>query len=325
VRLLAAAAAAALALLLWATGGVGGPRGYDEAVRSVLLEDWWAQWVLPPVETALIVLLAAELYVRVSSSPAEGRRRRGRYAASAVGVLLLGVSSPVAVLAQAGLLGAHMAQHILLGAVAPLLVLLSLPRAVPGPRTGLARLVPGPFWCLGIWVAAGVVWLAPAVHHETVTQQWTWILQQVAFFTLGLLLWIPIAERVRSAPAWFGTGLKCGYMVAVWFVGLITANVMWFSGTAFYEEHSAAAGAFGISALQDQANAGTVMIVAHCFISFGAIQYLFFRQARESAVEQGLLQAGVDGDTVRAAIRAGRGDALAREHGVVIKARAGID
>lgn len=97
---------------------------------------------------------------------------------------------------------------------------------------------------------------------------------------MGLLLWGPIVESL-PAPEWFNTGLKSVYMTGVWFVGLSIANVYWFSGTAFYESHAAGAAVWGIEPLEDQANAGTVMMVLHCLLAFGAITILFFRQARE--------------------------------------------
>ena len=107
-----------------------------------------------------------------------------------------------------------------------------------------------------------------------------------SFLAFGLLLWAPIVETL-PAPAWFSTGWKCGYMVGVWVVGLTIANIYWFSGTAFYDGHAAAAAAWGFDPLEDQANAGTVMMVLHCLLAFGAIMVLFFRQAREGSCASG--------------------------------------
>ena len=89
-------------------------------------------------------------------------------------------------------------------------------------------------------------------------------------------------------------------MVGVWSVGLTLANVYWFAGSPFYPSHTAAATAWGISPLRDQANAATVMMATHCLLAFGAITVLFFRQAREDGLEQRLIEAGFDAE------RAGR-------------------
>ena len=52
---------------------------------------------------------------------------------------------------------------------------------------------------------------------------------------------------------------------------------------------------------------------------------LFFRQAREGALRQRLIEAGIDPARVPSATRAGTGAALARVHGVPVRTRAGID
>ena len=169
-----------------------------------------------------------------------------------------------------------------------------------------------------------MIWLLAPVHHAVLENQALWILQQVSFLAFGLLLWAPVVESL-PAPRWFGTGVKSAYMTGVWFVGLMTANVYWFSGTAFYSSHAAAAEAWGVEPLEDQANAGTVMMVIHCLLALGATTYLFFRQAREGELSQRMIEAGIDPDRVAEATRAGTGEALARMHGVPVRTRAGID
>ena len=82
---------------------------------------------------------------------------------------------------------------------------------------------------------------------------------------------------------------------------------------------------WGIEPLEDQANAGTVMMVLHCLLAFGAITILFFRQAREGELRQRMLEAGIDPARVAEATRAGTGRELARAHGVPERTRAGID
>ena len=114
-------------------------------------------------------------------------------------------------------------------------------------------------------------------------------------------------------------------MVGVWSVGLTLANVYWFSGSPFYPSHTAAAAAWGISPLQDQANAATVMMATHCLLAFGAITVLFFRQAREDGLEQRLIEAGFDAERVHWAVHYGDAAALADEAGIPLRTRGGID
>ena len=114
-------------------------------------------------------------------------------------------------------------------------------------------------------------------------------------------------------------------MNGVWFLGLAIANVYWFSGTAFYDSHAAAAAAWGVDPLEDQANSGTVMMLSHCLLAFGAITILFFRQAREGELRQRLLEAGIDPGERGDRHPARHAEALARLHGIPVRTRAGID
>ena len=138
------------------------------------------------------------------------------------------------------------------------------------------------------------------------------------------LMWLPVVERVPG-PAWFGTGWKGTYMTGVWTVGLAIANLYWFSGTPFYESHAYAAELWGFKPLEDQANAGTVMMLSHCLLAFGAVTLLFFRQAQEGELRQKLVEAGIDRDRVNTAIRRGTAKPLAAAHGISTHTRAGID
>ena len=144
-------------------------------------------------------------------------------------------------------------------------------------------------------------------------------------FVGGIILLAPVTDRIVDPPAWFRTGAKCAYMIGVWFAGVAIANVYWFSGTPFYDSHEAGAAAFGFSALQDQANAGTVMILAHCAITFGAIAILFFRHASERGLEQRLIEAGIPEDEVHRATFDGVLPELAAQAGVPLRTRTGLD
>jgi putative membrane protein len=328
IRLIVAAAAVAMAIALTmiTRGSLASYTGYEDAAQRVLFSDWWTLWAVPPVEIALIALLAANVAVAVRARPEADRPSAWRYLAAAMAVLLLAVASPVAGLAQGGLFGAHMMQHVLIGALAPLLVLLALPRAMPDiPRPRALRAVLNPAVAFALWLASTLIWLLPPVHHQVFDHQAAWIGQQVSFFVFGIVLWAPITERLVASPRWFGLGFKCAYMVGVWFVGLTVANVFWFSSKAFYSSHAAGAAAWGLSPLQDQANGATVMVATHCLLSFGAIAVLFFRQSREGDLEQRLIEAGLDPERARDAVRYGDAPALARELGISARARPGID
>lgn len=326
--LLACAGVVASVLALTALAG-GRFTSYTGGVGSLTTPPgrWWTLWAVPPFEVVAIV--AGSLAV------AWWLRGRGQLNARAVWmlvaaavVLLMGVCSPLAGLAQGGILSAHMAQHTLIGALAPVPFVLAFPRRRPEQDEQPApwlRVLGHPAVAFGIWVVTTAVWLQPQLHHEVVVHESLWVAQQFAFFGAGVLLWLPILERGVSSPRWFGTAAKCGYMVGVWFVGVIIGNIYWFSGTAFYESHAVASRVWGLDPMSDQANAGSVMFGAHCMITLAAMTWLFFRQSRESSLAQRLRDAGVAHETVEQAIRRGELSELAVAHGVRLEVRAGID
>jgi len=327
--MLAAAAAIALAIALTALSGAGGYSTGHAGWTGAPATDLGALWAVPPVEVAVFAVLGLA-YLAWSRGPAAGATGRHRaFFLSGVVVLIAAVVTPIGGMSQQGLLWAHMVQHTVIGGLAPLLLLLGIPpgaaERVLRPRAVAAiQRVQHPAVAFLAWAGGTVIWLLPAVHHAVLTSPALWVAQQLSFLALGTLMWMPVVERV-PAPAWFGTGWKGSYMSAVWTVGLVIANVYWFSGTAFYESHAAAAAAWGLSPLQDQANAGTVMMLSHCMLAFGAITLLFFRQAQEGELRQRLVEAGIDRDDVNHAIRRGTAKALAASRGLATTTRAGID
>lgn len=323
------AAFLALAVALTALAGSGGAYHTGHAGPSAdAPTNLSALWAVPPVEVAGLLVLGVLYGIRVRRvGGVNGTRQLSFY--SGIALILIAICSPLGGIAQQGLLTAHMLQHTLIGAAAPLLLLLGIPRAFaadllsPSTRRVLQRLQ-HPLLAFTLWAVGTVAWLLPDVHHAVLDNGALWIAQQTSILLLGLLLWAPVVE-VLPAPSWFGTGVKALYMTAVWFTGLSIANVYWFSGTAFYPSHASAAGAWGVAPLEDQANAGTVMMLMHCLLAFGAIAVLFFRQAREGDLRQRLLEAGIDPERVAEAVRAGDGNALARAHGISVHTRAGMD
>ena len=328
--LAALALAACVALGVVVAGATGGASdiwgGYDSALRRVQDDAWWSLWVFPGV------LIGALVAMGVLASPSRSeshdlRRRHMWFLWAGVGVAVISLCAPLATIAQGGLLQAHMLQHVLLGALAPVLVLLGVspaPRGTRARRRVLAVLL-HPVVAFSIWLASTIVWIVPDVHHEVVARPALWLLQQVVVFLAGIALWAPITDRIVDPPEWFRTGAKCCELIVVWFTGILLANLFWFSGSVLYDGHSAGALAWGISPMQDQANSGTIMALAHCAITFVAIGILVFRHASERGLEQRLVEAGVPEDEVRAATYDGTLNDLAGRTGVAVETRTGLD
>lgn len=328
--LAAVALAACVALGVVVAGVTGGASdvwgGYDEALRRLLDGHWWQMCTFPGLLVGLLVALGIVLAPPRTEDPAL-RRRHAWFLWCGVGVGVLSLVAPVAGVAQGGLLEAHMLQHVLLGALAPVLVLLGVRPAPRGTRQRhpVLAVLFHPIVAFVIWMASTILWIVPDVHHQVLVQPALWVGQQVGVFLGGVFLWAPITDRIVDPPTWYRTGAKCGVLLVVWFTGIAIANLFWFSGTPLYPSHAAGAGALGIGPMQDQANAGTVMALAHCAVTFVAIGILFFRHAAERGLEQRLIEAGIPEDQVHAATYDGRLAALAEQAGVPVRTRTGLD
>ena len=108
----------------------GGARHLGHSAPSAdTTTDLSRLWAVPPVEVAAI-LLAAVLYWGSTRrfGGVSGLRQVSFY--SGLALILAAVCSPLGGIAQQGLLTAHMLQHTLIGAVAPLLLLLGMPASL---------------------------------------------------------------------------------------------------------------------------------------------------------------------------------------------------
>jgi putative membrane protein len=294
-----------------------------------LRRDPWGAWSLAPLQVAPLAIAGVLYAVRARRL---GRRlpawRRVAFFAG-LAVFALALVSPVDPVGEEGLFAVHMIQHALLGGLAPLLVVLGLTGGMLAPvlrLPGVARLraLAHPAIALPLWAVTLVAWHLPPAFEAAISHDGVHALLHGTTFAAGALLWAPVVEPL-PAPGWFGTGAKMLYTAGVWVIGLVFVNVLWFSGTVFYDRYAETAPAWGVSALEDQGNAGSVFMAEHVVIVLGVLGVLAFRLAREGGLQRRLIEAGVDPAAARRAVRYGRADELARRHGVATALRPGID
>jgi len=241
--------------------------------------------------------------------------------AGGIAVAVLALVSPVSHIGEELLLG-HMAQHLLLGDIAALLVVLGLTGPLLQPllairRLGWIRRLAHPLVALPIWVATLYVWHIPALYDAALTSEPVHALEHASFFGAGLLMWMGLLGPLPQ-PAWFGTGAKVVYVVAVRLAGAALGNVLMWSGTVLYPYYEASRGGWDIAPLSDQGAAGVVMMVESTFVTLAVLSWLFLRWAREDTERQRLLdlaeERGVPLDAARAgrAVAAGEGARLER-------------
>ena len=182
----------------------------------------------------------------------------------------------------------HMSQHLLLGDIGPLLVVLGFDGAVLRPLLAnrwlqKLRILGHPAAALSIWVVALGGWHLPplydaALHHDSIHA-----LEHLSFFTAGALMWSAVIEPVPG-PAWFGSAAKGAYTLAVRVVGMGIANAFIWSDTAFYDRYS----------VHDQRIGGLVMFTEGGIVTLAVFMVLFLSWIREAELRQQLIEAGHD-------------------------------
>ena len=271
-------------------------------------------WTLDPLAVVAIGL-AAFLYYRRAATLA----RRGSPVAAwrrwsfGVGLILVGFAlfSPLDAWGEQQFFFAHMAQHVLLGELAPLAIVAGLTGPLLRPllayrwvqrlRVLAHPLVAWPLWALNLYL-----WHLPFLYEAALGNEPVHALEHVAFFTAGALFWAPVLEPL-PAPRWFGTGTKLLYIVAARFTSMVLANVLAWADDPVYNEYVHEVARFGISARADQAIAGSTMMIVDSVVTIAAIAWLFLKLAGESERRQQLVEAGADPEAAARVVRYGRG------------------
>ncbi|MEZ6070806.1 MAG: cytochrome c oxidase assembly protein [Pirellulales bacterium] len=153
-------------------------------------------------------LVAAGVLVAYAVTLRQSQRRWGVLTAALV-LFVLAYVSPLGVLADGYLFSAHMAQHLLVLLVVPLLLLLSLPRekverwfaSATTDRLGCWLANPVTSWLGG--VGAMWFWHVPTFCTAATLNPWLGAVRDLSFLVAGTAFWWPIfapAARYRLPP-----------------------------------------------------------------------------------------------------------------------------
>jgi cytochrome c oxidase assembly factor CtaG len=272
---------------------VDGPLGAARfAYQAPGLGVWPWQQPLVIGGTLLALVLYLQGWVRL-------RRRRpdladaGRLAAFGAGlvVLLLALLSPVDTIGERYLLSAHMLQHVMLGDLAPALLVLGLrgPLALfvlpPAILSRLARapVLPAvarwlfrPSVALCAWALVYAAWHVPALYDAAIRHQWVHDLEHASFLLVGLLVWSQIIDPLPGRRL----ALSRRILVALVLFGLgtILSDVLIFSFRPLYEVYSSQPDRLlDISPMTDQRLAGLVMLLEQALTIGTALAFLLWQ------------------------------------------------
>jgi cytochrome c oxidase assembly factor CtaG len=254
-------------------------------------------WLADPGVLAPIVILTAA-YVwrfRIARREAGGRGAGPLQAAAfaaALLALLAALVSPLDGLGENYLFSAHMLQHVLLGDVAPLFLLLALSRVIMRPAT--RRLVSveralGPFahpaTGLFLWLFLMYLWHVPALYDAALEHSVVHLLEHASFFAAGVAVWWPLIQPVPMRRRM--TGLwPAAYMGAAKFGLAALGLYLTWSSSVIYPYYEHVPRIWGLSALEDQNAGGALMMVEQSLTFVIVLVALFVQMLTRSEAEQ---------------------------------------
>ncbi len=282
----------------------------SEYSGAVIATPLPGSWTLDPLQLLPIAVVAVAYGARARTLARRGQAVPWwRIALFALGLalLLVAVASPVNEIGEEELFSFHMAQHLLIGDLAPLCLLAGLTGPLLRPLLALPgvmrlRVLANPFVALPVWAVNLVLWHVPALYEGAVEHSALHALEHISFFVAGIALWLPVLETL-PAPEWFGTGWKLAYIVVVRLVATAIGNVFVWGGDAFYDVYVTGDDYLGLSPEADQSLAGSLMMLEGSLVTIVAIAWLFLRLAQEGEARQRLLEAGHDPRVVERAVR----------------------
>ena len=212
---------------------------------------------------------------------------------SGLALIAIALFSPVGHIAEE-LVIAHMVEHLLIGDVATLLLVLGLTRSLLQPILAIRlfnrlQVLTHPLVALPLWALNFYFWHVPALYDAAYGTAPVHALEHSCFLFFGCLMWMPVFGPLPK-PEWFTAGWKVGYVVAVRFAGAVLGNVLMWSGSVLYPVYASGERYWGISPVGDQSTAGAIMMIEGTFLALGVLAWIFFEVAREGTERQRLLE-----------------------------------
>jgi putative membrane protein len=248
--------------------------------------------ILVPIAAYAWFYLRRFVEVRRTSGKRGASARHLWAFAGAILALLIALVSPLDALGEDYLFSAHMVQHLLLGDIAPLLILLSLSRVIMRPLTrrlqtverGLGPLA-HPACALILWLALVYFWHVPALYDAALKHPEIHALQHVSFFTAGILVWWPLIQpvpmRQRLTGMWtFGyiAGAKLGLASLGLFLTWTT--------TIVYPYYQHVPRIWGLNAVSDQNVGGAIMMIEQSVLLVSVLAVLFGKMLAQSEQDE---------------------------------------
>ena len=213
-----------------------------------------------------------------------------------LGLLTLWVAleTPIDTISDHYLDSVHMLQHVLLGFVAPPLMLLGLSPQMAGWLAPIqfVRAITEPIAAQVIAASVMVAWHLPSLYDATLHSESLHVIEHLTFIGSGLVLYWPILEATSAHARWrLSPGLKLLYLLAATLPQDAIALVLLFSREPFYEFYVHVPRLVdSLTPIIDQTLAGAVLMVLGKGTILVAGLAVFFRWfGREHAADSASL------------------------------------
>jgi putative membrane protein len=252
----------------------------------------FAPAILLPIAVYAWLWIRRYRQVRRESGPRGAGPRQLAAFIAAIVVLAGALVSPLDGLGEDYLFSAHMVQHLLLGDIAPLLVLLSLSRVIMRPLTRRLQTLERalgplahPATALLLWLGLVYLWHVPALYGAALEHSAIHALQHVSFFTAGILVWWPLIEPVpmrrRLTDLW-----PFAYIATAKFGLAALGLYLTWTGSVVYGYYEHVPRIWGLSAVTDQNVGGAIMMVEQSVLLVSVLAILFARMLMQSEEDE---------------------------------------
>ena len=250
-----------------------------------------------PLALAPIAVLAALYVMRFRTARREaGGRGAGALQALAFAAAGLALAaalvSPLDGLGEDYLFSAHMLQHVLLGDIAPALLLLSLSRVIMRPVTrrlmsverALGRLA-SPWTGIALWIGLMYLWHVPAMYEAALRNPAVHVVEHASFFTAGLAVWWPLIQPVPMRRRLTGLSTVAYIGTAKFGLAALGLYLTW-SNNLLYDYYAEVPRIWGLSPVGDQNAGGAIMMVEQSLTFVIALVVLFAAMLTQSETDE---------------------------------------
>ncbi len=277
--------------------------GADRAIGEGARVDPWTVWGAEPLILVGVVIVAV-LYaagwwrLRRRGRPDLAGLARAAAFIAGLSVISLALISPLDHIGETYLLSAHMTQHVLIGDLAPMLLILGLagPLALfvvptpmlralarPRPRAVLGAL--GRPWVAFVaWAAVTLGWHVPAAYEYALEHRWAHDLEHLSMVAVGLAVWMHIlglVSRIRMSHA-----RRAAYAIGLLAVGMVVSQVLFLRDPLYAVYLQQPERLLGLSPTADQTRAALIMTAEQMLTLVTAAALLMWTHVDRAVAER---------------------------------------